>query len=133
VIDRIARAKDRVESDAPGIVFRGRRPALPVLQRAMRDGAHRTCALADSGTYRLVEWETTCRRRPVRRKAGILTRLERRHPRVPLGREEDGDDDGLLGTDGLRRVERRHATGQGLLVDGGASRGNLHLLRGRPT
>ena len=68
------------------------------------------------------------RRQPGRDPA----RLERGHPRLPLGREGDADDDDLLGARRLRRDRappRRPAIG--LLADGGASRGNLLSGRGR--
>ena len=55
---------------------------------------------------------------------GDPARLERGHPRLPLGREGDGDGDDVLGAPGLRR-DRASPCGHGLLRDGGASRGNL--------
>src|SRR5271169_3942014 len=75
VIDRIARrAKDRVESDAPGIVFLEIDGlALPVLQRAMRDGSAPNMARwLTSGTHRLVEWETDLSSQTGASQAGIL-------------------------------------------------------------
>jgi putative membrane protein len=61
------------------------------------------------------------RRQPGRHPA----RLQRGHPRLPLGREGDRARDQLLLPCRLRGDRARRATGDGLLVDGGASRGNL--------
>ena len=92
VIQRIARRSgERVETDAPGIVFLEIDGlALPVLQRAMRDGnaPHMARWLAE-GTHAL----TRVGDRPLladRREPGRdPARLERGHPRVPLGGEGD--------------------------------------------
>ena len=61
-----------------------------------------------------------------RQPGGHPARLQRGHLGLPLGREGDGDDDGLLLA---RPTARRSSAGTrpaiGLLADGGASRGNL--------
>ncbi len=101
--------------------------ALPVLQRAMRDGsapnlarwiAERRLPARRVGDGPLV----ADRRQPGRHPA----RLERGHPRVPLGRE--GERRRMMTCSApadCAEIERRRATGIGLLADGGASRGNL--------
>jgi len=128
VIQRIARKSgERVETDVPGILFLEIDGlALPVLRRAMRDGNAPTMArwLA-SDTHRLTEWETDLSSQTGASQAGIL-----------LGSNEDisafrwvEKDTARLMTcsapEDCAEIERRHATGQGLLVNGGASRGNL--------
>ena len=52
-------------------------------------------------------------------------RVERRHPGVSLGRQATGKSDGVLVARRLRDDRARLASGNGLLVHGGASRGNL--------
>ena len=126
--DRAPARRARGRTDTPGIIFLEIDGlALPVLQRAMRDGNAPTMA----------RWVAERRLpprgvgdRPLladrRQPGGDPARLQRRHPRVPLGREGDRDDDGLLRRPAdCAEIERRHSTGVGLLVDGGASRGNL--------
>ena len=89
----------------PGIIFLEIDGlALPVLQRAMRDGSAPTMArwIADHG-YHLAEWETDLSSQTGASQAGILLGSNEDIPRVPLGREGDRDDDGLLLGRGLRR------------------------------
>ncbi|HEX3455557.1 MAG TPA: phage holin family protein, partial [Gaiellaceae bacterium] len=75
VVQRIARRSGgRVMTDVPGIVFLEIDGlALPVLQRAMRDGHAPTMArwLAD-GTHRLAEWEPDLSSQTGSSQAGIL-------------------------------------------------------------
>jgi uncharacterized membrane protein YvlD (DUF360 family) len=128
VVQRIARRSgERVVTDRPGIVFLEIDGlALPVLQRAMRDGHAPTLArwLAD-GTHRLAEWEPDLSSQTGASQAGILLGSnddivafrwveKERKALVACSSPED-----------CAELERRHATGPGLLADGGASRGNL--------
>ena len=106
VIQRIAKRSDGlVETDAPGIIYLEIDGlALPVLQRAMRDGnAPNMARWLVEGGYTLTEWETDLSSQTGRLAGRHPARLERGHPRLPLGREGDGDDDGVLGTARLRR------------------------------
>ena len=102
VIQRIARRSgERVRTDAPGIVFLEIDGlALPVLQRAMRDGNAPTMArwLAD-GTHQLAEWETDLSSQTGASQAGIL-----------LGSNED--------IPAFRWVEKETATLRGVLGPG---------------
>ena len=129
VVQRIARRQGGGEhTDVPGILYLEIDGlALPVLRRAMRDGNAPTMARWLAGGH------ARARRvgdRPLVadgcEPGGDPARLERGHPGVPLGGEGDGDADGLLGA---RRTARRSSAGTrpgiGLLVNGGASRGNL--------
>ena len=117
----------RVESDVPGIV-------LPRDRRARPAGA----ASGDARRQRADDGALARRRVPPagrvgdgplladrRLAGGHPPRLERGHPRLPLGREGDGAVDGLLCAAGLRgdRATARRAAGSSR--DGGASRGNL--------
>ena len=110
----------------PGIVFLEIDGlALPVLRDAMRDGSAPTMAswIADDG-YRLTEWETDLSSQTGASQAGILLGS---NEDIPAFRwvEKETADDGLLVAGRLRgdRAAPRHRGG--LLVDGGASRGNL--------
>ena len=75
VIQRIARRSgERVETDVPGIVYLEIDGlALPVLQRAMRDGNAPNMArwLADD-SHRFIEWETDLSSQTGASQAGIL-------------------------------------------------------------
>ena len=112
----------------PGIVFLEIDGlALPVLQRAMRDGnAPEMARWLEDGSHRLTEWETDLSSQTGASQAGHPARLQRRHPGVPLGREGDGQDDGLLVAWRLRRDRAtRWAPATGCSTNDGASRGNL--------
>jgi len=128
VIERIARrAKDRVVTDAPGIVFLEIDGlALPVLQRAMRDGSAPTMArwLMD-GSHRFAEWEPDLSSQTGASQAGILLGSNDDIPAFRWVEKETATLVACSGPADCAEIERRHATGRGLLVDGGASRGNL--------
>jgi uncharacterized membrane protein YvlD (DUF360 family) len=127
IAQRIARRQGIIaETQVPGIVFLEIDGlALPVLRRAMRDGNAPTMArwLAED-THRLAEWETDLSSQTGASQAGIL-----------LGSNEDipafrwVEKSATLMTcsapPDCAEIERRHATGIGLLTDGGSSRGNL--------
>lgn len=125
---RIARRLgEPMRTDAPGIVFLEIDGlALPVLRRAIRDGTTPTMARwLEEGSHRLVGWETDLSSQTGASQAGIL-----------LG---DNDDiPAFRWVDKGRRtvvtcsspadcaaIERARSSGDGLLVDGGTSRGNL--------
>jgi uncharacterized membrane protein YvlD (DUF360 family) len=128
VVQRIARRSgERVVTDRPGIVFLEIDGlALPVLQRAMRDGHAPTLARwLEDGTHRLAEWEPDLSSQTGASQAGILLGSnddivafrwveKERQVLVACSSPED-----------CAELERRHDTGNGLLADGGASRGNL--------
>ena len=128
VVQRIARRSgERVVTDTPGIVFLEIDGlALPVLQGAMRAGHAPTLARwLEDGTHRLAEWEPDLSSQTGASQAGILL----------------GSNDGIVAfrwvekerqaviacssPEDCAELERRHAQGPGLLVGGGASRGNL--------
>ena len=127
VIQRIARRSgERVMSDAPGILFLEIDGlALPVLRRAMRDGNAPTMArwLA-AGTHRLAEWETDLSSQTGASQAGILLGSNEDISAFRWVEKETGRMMTCSAPEDCAEIERRHA-GHGLLVDGGASRGNL--------
>jgi uncharacterized membrane protein YvlD (DUF360 family) len=128
VARRIARRQGPIEeADVPGIVFLEIDGlALPVLRRAMRDGNAPTMArwLADGG-YSLTEWETDLSSQTGASQAGILLGSNEDIPAFRWVEKETATLMTCSAPADCAEIERRHATGIGLLVDGGASRGNL--------
>jgi uncharacterized membrane protein YvlD (DUF360 family) len=128
VAKRIARRQGIIAStDVPGIVFLEIDGlALPVLRRAMRDGNAPTMArwLADD-THRLTEWETDLSSQTGASQAGILLGSNDDISAFRWVEKETATLMTCSAPPDCAEIERRHATGVGLLVDGGASRGNL--------
>jgi uncharacterized membrane protein YvlD (DUF360 family) len=128
VIQRIARRSgERLHTDVPGIVFLEIDGlALPVLRRAMRDGNAPTMArwLA-GGSHRLAEWETDLSSQTGASQAGILLGSNEDIPAFRWVEKETGRLMTCSAPADCAEIERRRATGVGLLADGGASRGNL--------
>jgi uncharacterized membrane protein YvlD (DUF360 family) len=128
VIERIARRSgERVETDVRGLVFLEIDGlALPVLQRAMRDGNAPNMArwLADHD-YRFIEWEPDLSSQTGASQAGILLGSNENIPAFRWVEKETGTMMTCSAPADCAEIERRHATGDGLLVDDGASRGNL--------
>jgi uncharacterized membrane protein YvlD (DUF360 family) len=128
VVQRIARrTANPVQTDVPGILFLEIDGlALPVLRRAMRDGTVPTLARwIDGGSHRLVEWETDLSSQTGASQAGILLGSNDDIPAFRWVEKETGRQMSCGSPADCAEIERRHASGQGLLVDGGASRGNL--------
>jgi uncharacterized membrane protein YvlD (DUF360 family) len=128
VITRIARRQGkRVTTDVPGIVFLEIDGlALPVLQRAMRDGSapHMAKWLA-SGAYRLAEWETDLSSQTGASQAGILLGSNEDVPAFRWVEKKTGKVMACSSPADCAEIERRLANGNGLLTGEGASRGNL--------
>jgi uncharacterized membrane protein YvlD (DUF360 family) len=128
VIQRIARhSGDRVETSVPGIIFLEIDGlALPVLQRAMRNGSTPTMAgwLAD-GSYRLTEWETDLSSQTGASQAGILLGSNDDIPAFRWVEKETKTAMVCSAPADCAEIESRHRRGRGLLANGGASRGNL--------
>jgi uncharacterized membrane protein YvlD (DUF360 family) len=128
VIQRLAtRSGERVETDEPGIVFLEIDGlALPVVQRAMRDGNAPTMArwLAED-THRLAEWEPDLSSQTGASQAGILLGSNEDIPAFRWVEKETGTLMTCSAPPDCAEIERRHASGIGLLANGGASRGNL--------
>ena len=129
VIQRIARRTGaRTVTDQPGVVFLEIDGlALPVLQRAMRDGHAPTMASwLREGSHRLTEWETDLSSQTGASQAGILLGS---NDDIPAFRWVEKERGGALvqcsSPQHCSELERRHSSGDGLLADGGASRGNL--------
>jgi uncharacterized membrane protein YvlD (DUF360 family) len=128
VTQRIARRSgERVESDVPGVVFLEIDGlALPVLQRAMRDGnAPNMARWLAGGTHRLTEWEPDLSSQTGASQAGILLGSNEDISAFRWVEKETGRLMTCSAPPDCEEIERRLASGRGLLVDGGASRGNL--------
>jgi hypothetical protein len=105
--------------------WREPRSGQPVLQRAMRDGNAPTMArsLADD-SHRLLEWETDLSSQTGASQAGILLGSYDDIPAFCWVETERGIMMTCSAPPDCEEIERRHA-GDGLLRNGGASRGNL--------
>jgi uncharacterized membrane protein YvlD (DUF360 family) len=128
VTRRIARRLGVVDQTSrPGIIYLEIDGlALPVLRDAMRDGSAPTMArwISDDG-YRLTEWETDLSSQTGASQAGILLGSNEDIPAFRWVEKESGRLMVCSSPADCAEIERRHATGIGLLTDGGASRGNL--------
>jgi uncharacterized membrane protein YvlD (DUF360 family) len=128
VIRRIARRQgDAVHTDAPGILFLEIDGlALPILRRAMRDGATpQMTSWLESRAYRLDEWEPDLSSQTGASQAGILLGGNEDIPAFRWVEKEAGRVMTCSSPQDCAEIERRLAHGQGLLIDAGASRGNL--------
>jgi uncharacterized membrane protein YvlD (DUF360 family) len=128
VTQRIARRSgERVETDEPGLLLLEIDGlALPVLQRALRDGSAPNMArwLSD-GSHHLAEWETDLSSQTGASQAGILLGSNDDIPAFRWVEKETGTLMTCSAPPDCAEIERRRGTGPGLLVEGGASRGNL--------
>jgi uncharacterized membrane protein YvlD (DUF360 family) len=128
VVQRIARRQGGgARSEVPGIIFLEIDGlALPVLRRAMRDGnATNMARWLSEGTHRLTEWETDLSSQTGASQAGILLGSNDDIPAFRWVDKESGTLTACSKPADCARIEAERATGIGLLVDGGASRGNL--------
>ncbi len=128
VVQRVARRQGvEARTDTPGIVFLEIDGlALPVLQQAMRDGSAPQMArwVAEDG-YRLAEWEPDLSSQTGASQAGILLGSNENIPAFRWVEKENARVIACSAPADCAEIERRHASGVGLLVNGGASRGNL--------
>ena len=128
IAQRIARRLGIIATtDVPGIVFLEIDGlALPVLQRAMRDGSAPTMARWLAGrTHVLTEWETDLSSQTGASQAGILLGSNEDIPAFRWVEKETATLMTCSAPQDCAEIERRRSSGIGLLVDGGASRGNL--------
>jgi uncharacterized membrane protein YvlD (DUF360 family) len=128
VVQRIARRQGgAVRTDVPGILFLEIDGlALPVLRRAMRDGnAPNMARWLSEGTHALAGWEPDLSSQTGASQAGILLGSNEDIPAFRWVDKETKLLTACSAPDDCARLERERATGVGLLVDGGTSRGNL--------
>ena len=125
---RIARRQGGAEkTDVPGLLLLEIDGlALPVLQRAMRDGNVPNMAhWLEHGSHTLTEWETDLSSQTGASQAGILLGSNDDMPAFRWVEKETGRLMTSSAPADCAEIERRHTSGRGLLLDGGASRGNL--------
>src|SRR6476661_6438378 len=128
VVQRIARRQGGgARSEVPGIIYLEIDGlALPVLRRAMRDGNASNMArwLAEH-THRVTAWETDLSSQTGASQAGILLGSNDDIPAFRWVDKETGKLTACSNPADCARIEADRATGIGLLVDGGSSRGDL--------
>ncbi len=128
VIQRIAKRQGKgARTDVPGIIFLEIDGlAMPVLRRAMRDGNAPVMARwFASGSHHLLEWEPDLSSQTGASQAGILLGSNEDIPAFRWVEKETGRVMTCSAPADCAEIERRLASGAGLLIDGGASRGNL--------
>jgi uncharacterized membrane protein YvlD (DUF360 family) len=128
VVQRVAKRQGAAaRTNAPGIVFLEIDGlALPVLRRAMRDGnAPNMARWVAEGTHALTQWEPDLSSQTGASQAGILLGSNEDIPAFRWVDKESGLLTACSAPDDCARIERERATGIGLLIDGGTSRGNL--------
>jgi uncharacterized membrane protein YvlD (DUF360 family) len=128
VVQRIAKRQGGGElTDVPGVVFLEIDGlALPVLRRAMRDGnAPNMARWVAEGTHALAGWETDLSSQTGASQAGILLGSNDDIPAFRWVDKRTGLLTACSAPEDCARIEHERATGVGLLVDGGTSRGNL--------
>jgi putative membrane protein len=124
---RIQRRKKPVETDVPGVLFLELDGlAKPVLERAMSEGYMPTLAhWLESGSHRLSAWETDLSSQTSASQAGILLGT---NENIPAFRWWDRARKQIVSSSSpqeVTRLEEELSSGNGLLVQDGASRGNM--------
>ena len=128
VIARRMRRQGKVEeTDVPGVFFLEIDGlALPVLEKAMAAGYAPTMKRwLEDGSHQLTGWETDLSSQTGASQAGLL---HGNNFDMPAFRWYDRERKVLVASsnpDDVARLEQEHSDGNGLLVDNGASRGNL--------
>ena len=128
VVRRAARRAGAPErTHVPGVVFLEIDGlALPVLQRALRDGhAPEMARWLKAGSHRLAEWETDLSSQTGASQAGILLGRNEDIPAFRWVDKASGATVSCAAPRDMAALERRLADSRGLLAGGGAGRGNL--------
>jgi uncharacterized membrane protein YvlD (DUF360 family) len=124
---RIRRSKKVVETDVPGVFFLEIDGlAEPVLEKAMELGYTPTMKRwLEEGSHKLIGWETDLSSQTSASQAGLL---HGNNYNIPAFRWYDRQRKKIVASsnpDEVAKIEQDHSDGNGLLVDDGASRGNL--------
>ena len=129
VIQRIARRSGGSDEDrrAGDHLPRDRRPRPPgaAAGDAGRERAEHGALARRTASHELAEWETDLSSQTGASQAGILLGSNEDIPAFRWVEKESAKLIACSGPADCAEIERRHATGRGLLADGGASRGNL--------
>ena len=124
---RIQRRTKPVETDEPGVLFLELDGlAKPVLERAIDEGYMPTLAQwLESGSHRLSAWETDLSSQTSASQAGILLG---NNENIPAFRWWDRNRKQIVSSSSpqeVTRLEQELSSGNGLLIQDGASRGNM--------
>jgi uncharacterized membrane protein YvlD (DUF360 family) len=124
---RMKRRGEVVETDVPGVLFLEIDGlSEPVLEKAIREGYVPTLARwLETGSHRLVGWETDLSSQTSASQAGLL---HGDNSNIPAFRWYDRARKMIVASsnpDELARLEKDLSDGNGLLIDEGASRGNM--------
>ncbi|MGD9317349.1 MAG: phage holin family protein, partial [Anaerolineae bacterium] len=124
---RVQRQKNVVETDEPGFLFLELDGlAKPVLERAVEEGHMPTLTRwLETGSHHLVGWETDMSSQTSASQAGIL---HGNNHNIPAFRWYDREAKEIVASSSpgfVAGLEKALSDGNGLLVDEGASRGNL--------
>lgn len=124
---RIRRSKHVEETDVPGIFFLEIDGlAKPVLEKAMALGYTPTMQRwMEEGSHALLGWETDLSSQTSASQAGLL---HGNNHNIPAFRWYDRERRMIVASsnpDEIAKIEEDHSDGNGLLVDDGASRGNM--------
>ncbi len=124
---RMKKRAEAVDTDVPGVLFLEIDGlAKPVLEKAVREGyAPNLARWIESGSHKLVGWETDLSSQTSASQAGIL---HGNNYNIPAFRWYDRAAKEIVASSNPRfvaQLEKTLSDGNGLLVDNGASRGNL--------
>jgi uncharacterized membrane protein YvlD (DUF360 family) len=124
---RMKRRDTFTETDVPGVIFLEIDGlSKPVLELAMREGyIPNLASWIENGSHQLVEWETDLSSQTSASQAGILLG---NNTNIPAFRWFDRQKKEIVASSSpkfVAELENKLSNGEGLLADGGASRGNL--------
>ncbi len=127
VRQRMKRRKTFTETEVPGVLFLEIYGlSKPVLELAIREGYVPNLARwLESGSHQLVEWETDLSSQTSASQAGILLGD---NTNIPAFRWFDREKKEIVASSSpkfVAELEKKLSNGDGLLANGGASRGNL--------
>jgi hypothetical protein len=124
---RMRKRESYVETDVPGVLFLEIDGlAKPILERVIREGYMPNLARwLETGSHKLVGWETDLSSQTSASQAGIL---QGNNKNIPAFRWYDRQAKEIVSSSDLgfvAELEKKLSNGDGLLADGGSSRGNL--------